>query len=496
MTYRHDTVKYKVQRKRKSKRKKISIGISCIMVIAVLIALLLFLKNLWICVETESFSFTESARELRNPNRGFYHLYTFWIKEKQENYDEMIETIYREAADAELILVKICLQDYRGGEISDTGLANIRKIFDDLESIDQQWIVRFIYDDEGKNEEYEPESVDIILRHMEQLQPILAAYSRRIFILQGLFTGNWGEMHGTRYDTTEDMKRLTEQLAAVTNSSVYLAVRTPAKWRDITQSVTPAQTILAGDPLAVRLSLFNDGLLGNSSDFGTYKIEDNEETDALGRWNREEELNFQEELCRYVPNGGEVINDNSYNDFENAVNGLAKRHITYLNKDYDQAVLDKWKKVTVAEEGCFQGMDGLTYMERHLGYRLLIVGTDLTYKKRQKCVSIEVALKNVGFAPIYKAPKMHIVFCNEEGETFLSKEVSCDIRSLTGGKEAGAVQAVYVEIPVQELEKEKYTVYFFMEDPDTGRHILLANEQEEETYGYRIGTVRRYGCFD
>ena len=151
---------------------------------------------------------------------------------------------------------------------------------------------------------------------------------------------------------------MAKQLERVTDESVYLAVRTPAQWRGIVQSDNPGEEILSGSHLAARLSLFNDGLLGNRSDYGTYKTDDSSGFDVLGRRSREEELDFQRELCRYVPNGGEVINDNPYNDFENAVKGLSERHITYLNKDYDQTVLKKWEKEKVTEDGCFNGMDG------------------------------------------------------------------------------------------------------------------------------------------
>ena len=80
---------------------------------------------------------------------------------------------------------------------------------------------------------------------------------------------------------------------------------------------------------------------------------------------------WQNLLCRYVPNGGAVIINNPLNDFENAVATLKKMHVSYLNYDYDQEVLDKWSSVIVGK-GVYQGMDGLTYIERHLGYRILI----------------------------------------------------------------------------------------------------------------------------
>ena len=455
-------------------------------------AAVLFLKSIYVRVETESFPFTESARKLSNPDRGFYHLYTFLITDEQEDYGKLIKTIVHDDADTEIMMVKICIQSYREGEISEKGLKNIKSLFDALKTLDKRIILRFVYDDEGKGEQNEPESLDIILRHMKQVESVLMEHSGQIFILQGLFTGNWGEMNGTRYGTAGDMERLAKQLERVTDESVYLAVRTPAQWRGIVQSDNPGEEILSGSHLAARLSLFNDGLLGNRSDYGTYKTDDSSGSDVLGRRSREEELDFQRELCRYVPNGGEVINDNPYNDFENAVKGLSERHITYLNKDYDQTVLKKWEKEKVTEEGCFNGMDGGTYIDRHLGYRLLIADADLEYSRKKRCVSVEVLLKNVGFAPLYEKPRINLVLYNEKKGEILSKEMSCDIRNLVGGEDAQMCQTAYAEVPAGELSKSDYTVYLSIEHQDTGRHILLANEQDEEEYGYRIGTIKRY----
>ncbi len=147
----------------------------------------------------------------------------------------------------------------------------------------------------------------------------------------------------------------------------------PSQWRGITRIKEPDRENLAKDPLAIRLGLYNDGMLGNETDYGTYG---SKETGGEGRLRREDELTFQNELCRYVPNGGEVINDNSYNDFQNAIRDLGIMHVTYLNEGHDEAVLEKWKNTKVTGGGCFHGMDGYTYIERHLGYRLLITGTE------------------------------------------------------------------------------------------------------------------------
>ena len=90
-------------------------------------------------------------------------------------------------------------------------------------------------------------------------------------------------------------------------------------------------------------------------------------------WTREDELAFQNDLCRYVPNGGEVIIDNVYNDFDNAVKDLSQMHVSYLNSDYDSTVLNKWKETIVnGTDDVWNGMSGYDYIKRHLGYRYVL----------------------------------------------------------------------------------------------------------------------------
>lgn len=458
----------------------------CMVLLFLSYRLILYIKRERL--EVENFSFTESARELRNPNRGFYHLYRFQITEEPEDYGQLVQERYQKDTDTELTLVQISLQAYREGAIGETGLENIRGLFLALGELDKQLVIRFMYDEDGESELYEPESIDIILRHMEQLGPVLREAEKDIFIIQGLFNGNWGEMNGTRYGSAEDMRRLAEKLAGVTDDSTYLSVRMPAQWRGIVGSDNPAEA-LASHILAGRLSLFNDGILGSESDYGTYLTEDFVGADEYGRWRREEELNFQRELCRTVPNGGEVINENVLNDFANSVRELSAMHVTYLNTDYDEKVLKKWRETRVTEEGCFDGMDGYTYMERHLGYRLLIHDACLKPSEDKKNVYAAVNLKNVGFAPLYKMPKIKLILYSEEEGQLPPMEMSCAIDQLVGGEEKDALQLAGVKIAVDELKRRRYEVYFFMEDPDTGRSILMANEEEEEAYGYRIGTI-------
>lgn len=439
-------------------------------------------------VKTESYIFTESSRELRNPNRGFYYIYGFQITDEEADYEVLVRDKYRKDKNTCLTMVQINLQAYRESAITEKGLANIDALFSALEGIDKQLIVRFLYDWDGENKQYEPEHLEFVLTHMQQLEEILHKYSHKIFTLQGLFIGNWGEMNGTKHFSNENIQLLAAKLADVTDESTYLAVRTPAQWRATVQ-LTDWDT---GEPafnrrLAVRLGLFNDGMLGSASDYGTYGTKSAKEAGVLGYWSREEELAFQEQLCRRVPNGGEVIVDNSYNDFDNAVKDLATMHVTYINRDYDRNVLEKWKKSVVHEKSCFDGMDGLTYLERHLGYRLLITDVVLEHNFPDKYFSVDISMKNVGFAPLYKEHQINLYLYSEVEEQLLVYDMEGDLRELAGGNEAEKSKTLHAEIPIKELLQTEYEVYFSVVDVDTGKTLSFANEQEMGRYGYLVG---------
>lgn len=437
-------------------------------------------------IRMETYRFRESARELRNPGRGFYHLYRFMITDEKVNYWQVVQEMYRDDRSTSLSLVEINLQNYRDGEVSKTGMANIGKLFQALGDLDKQLILRFVYDWDGENEKYEPETIDIILLHMEQMEDVLREASGQIFIIQGLFTGNWGEMNGTKYFGDGALFRLTERLDSVTEPSIYLAVRTPEQWRRITGLPEVSEEALKEHLLAGRVSLYNDGMLGNESDYGTYRAY---EVQGKTVSEREKELAFQEELCRFVPNGGEVINDNIYNDFDNAVKDLARMHVTYLNEGHDQMVLKKWKEAKVKEKGCFKGMDGYTYIERHLGYRLLIKKAEFHHNTFMDHIEVSVVMRNDGFAPLYSNPKAELVFYDKDQGGCLIYEMSGDLRKLPGGNETEKTLALRADIPLEDLLHVKYEVYFALIDACTGERIFLANEQDAEEYGYDIGTI-------
>jgi len=416
-------------------------------------------------------------------------MHGFHINDEETDFRQNIANRFCGDEDTKLTLIEFNLQSFRDGPISEQGLKNLEALFQALEQVDKKLIVRFLYDWNGENEQVEPEDIDVILEHMRQVGPTLQKYKDRIFVMQGLFIGNWGEMNGTKYSDSQSMQILAEELAGVTDPSTYLSVRMPMQWRIVTQIGDASEVVRGDGTLASRLGLFNDGMLGSWSDYGTYGDHTREEHGDFTYWNREPELAFQEELCKIVPIGGEVIVDNPYNDFENALQDMKRMHVTYLNEEFDRNVLDKWAEYTVTEEGCFQGMDGLSYMERHLGYRLLISEAALDYQLPEDRLSVDVTLQNLGFAPLYHDADVWIVLKEAESSNMHYYPAVCDLGVLTGGNDSGQTYTIHTELPLAGKAAGNYEIYFDIRDAASGERIFLANEQDPEACGYKVGTA-------
>jgi len=151
-------------------------------------------------------------------------------------------------------------------------------------------------------------------------------------------------------------------------------------------------------------------------------------------------------------------------------------------------VINKWKNSIVTEEGCFYGMDGFSYMERHLGYRLLIDEVDLEYDFWEDGLHIKIAMKNIGFAPLYKEPEAVLVIRQKDTGEEWRYLVEANLRTMAGGEDAEQAHYVKETIALEEFAVGTYEVFFSIKDTDSGWNIELANEQEMQEMGYKLGT--------
>lgn len=294
-------------------------------------------------VKWAEFPRADKGERIRSPFCGFYKIYRFDASERVD-YGSLSEAAEKYGIEQgqSLALAEINLKAYNDGALSGEAMENIEDVFLLFRRLNMQMIVRFLYDWDGVCVQTEPKMLETVIGHIEQLSPLLKKYAAEIYILQGLFVGNWGEMHGGKFTNQSSLFRLYSVLKACADENTYLAVRSPALWRTILKSYTPPESLR--DKELLRLGLYNDGMMASDTDYGTYgKMHKGEARALTDKLYREHEIEFQNQLCRFVPNGGEVVNPCKYNDFPEAVETLRAMGVSYLNSEYDKEVLNKWE---------------------------------------------------------------------------------------------------------------------------------------------------------
>lgn len=462
-----------------------------------------FFPHEYYTVSYQPENYAPSDRQLNNPYRGWYHIYGYALSDTQPlNMEDIQKTIAKDKN--QLVLLEINLRNYPDRGISPAGISQLDSLLLAWKDAGRQLILRFLYDWNGKARESEPKDISVIKHHMEQTAEVINRYKGCIYLMQGIYVGNCGEMNNSDYMSRENMCELANCLASVVDPSIFLSVRTPEHYRIINQTnePLPAEDAFSGT-VSARMGFFNDGMLGSESDLGTYGDSPfAPASDFTGKGTRSEEIDFQNRLCDYVPNGGEAVLDNAYNDFPNAIKDLRAMHVSYLDCGYDLAVLDKWRNSSYhaaedperadgmdnrsdSEAGCFEGMDGLSYIGAHLGYRYAIVSSRCTFDIfRNTSATLSVTMENNGFSVSYRPFTSIITILKEDGGVCDTIIADTDNRAWKSG------EAVTWDVPldIRAYGNGDYQVYYRLIDPATNRKILLANETAFTSHGYRIGS--------
>lgn len=455
-------------------------------------ALALILISRLGCDRFSAETFSESNEPLKNPYCGFYHIIGYTLSDDYIPSDSYTNTIdsYAES----LALLEINIKNYRKSEISEKGLSQLNDILAAWENSPHKTklILRFLYDIDGIALATEPDSLELVLKHMEQVSTAVNRYHKTVYIVQGAFIGNWGEMHHSKFADNNSVKILVNRLNELIVPSVYLSVRTPYLWRTVTGLYEPPEKFCpfgqAGSP-KFRLGLFNDGILGSESDLGTYGDILKIEADSPSyHGTRKEELEFQNKLCRFVPNGGEVVYNNNLSELKTAVSALGVMHISYLNADYDSRVLEKWKNSVWSGNDAFQGCDGYSYVKAHLGYRYVIKDCNIN---RAGVLSdnytIRIAVKNVGFSNALIPFETSVTLINRETGNSTVIPIDVDFRRI----ESGNTKTVSAYLPLKELQRGEYLVYFSVKVKSSGQTVLLGNKNEYTKDGYLLGRLKK-----
>ncbi len=411
----------------------------------------------------EKAEFTETTEVLNNPERGWYHIYPFFVEQKPD-----LESVsWGLHASETLVLVIINIGAYREQKLDATAMEHIREILTFFKKRSYDMILRITYDHEGNALEREPFFFKVVMEHLEQLTPVLKEFADSIFVYQGMLIGNWGEMHTSRFLGPDKLRQMWGILNNDLSKKTFLAVRRPANWRVLHPDSCGRETLKYDTT-----GLFDDAIFGSENHLGTFGTQTKENAGWDGLWCREEELEFENQLCKRVPNGGEAVCGENYADsFSTSatVEVLRKMHITYLNQAYDERILNIWKQRIWEEAGTWKGASLYDYIGAHLGYRFFVKDASMRFDKKTEELCLEVEIENSGFANIYQETELWLEQKTADGKSQVVK-LDYDIRTL----DSGTAQTITYNFSPKDCE-----FYLFAKRKADGRAIYFANALEE-----------------
>lgn len=402
----------------------------------------------------------ESTEELCNPGRGWYQIHTFETG-THRTPEEMRSSLHEKDA-LVLLLIRIPAGEEAINQEELDWICCILKTFSEA---GKDILLRFVYDLEGKGLENEPDRFAIVEGHFQQLSELMGTQQQLIFVYQGMLVGSWGEMHTSRYLSARYMRRLASIFREGTGGSIYHSVRKPVQWRQLFGQEDWERAVKH-----VKTGLFNDGILASETDLGTFGYQSREDTGWEQPWLPGEELDFEERLCRYAPQGGEVVYGEMTEkmSLEQIAGRLSRMNLSYLNRDHDQRVFEIWKKLRWEKEDVWQGTNGFDYIGRHLGYRFVV--RQAVLKPKRKEMKLQLEIENIGFARMYEEAELLLEYEDLDGNSETQK-IETDLRTWRPGERVCLSKSLI-------SGAGKY--FLSMRRCQDGRRVYFANRQGEK----------------
>ncbi len=396
----------------------------------------------------EQIDYTETLDTFDNPERGFYNpfYYNFKISGNEEPKAYKLE--------GNLLHLRLGIGAFSGKvnrnkdiELSEDMLNMLDNIFKRIKENGATAIVRFAYDNFEGDENLEP-SLDMILKHIKQICPILTENKDVISYIELGFFGPWGEMHTSDISTPANVTQALNLMLANTPEEMKIGVRQPKYYVDFAgvDRAKLNENITVKGSKEYRVGLFNDGYLGSHSDLGTFV-------------NREVEISWLENQALHTLYGGEIVSTrgNEENDKLNTAKYMSEEafrtHTTYLNSDYDKKVINAWKNETYnGDDELYKGKDGYLYIANHLGYRFVLRNSNISLNSNK--INLSLDIENVGFANLVNSKKVSVIL-ESASKKF---ELLTDLDPTTWNTKDTSKLNLTITIP-DDFEEAEYKVY-------------------------------------
>lgn len=372
--------------------------------------------------------YASSNEDIANPERGF-------MKQSSIFPDQPFEANKVRALQPSdtLVWIYFRLDNYRTRPLDQYGLNTITTTFDTARSRGLKLVIRFVYNP-GPGSTSDPSlanpdaPIDLVLQHIEQLKPLLAAHADVIAVMQAGFVGHWGEWHSSTY-LHEHRRTIVDALLNALPGERMLQLRYPRYKEIFFQGPLTAQEAFSGTDRS-RVGLHNDCFLRDDDDAGTYKSTTLQLPKYMSTYcDGKDELScwkgYVEEESQFTPVGGETCQYNPpRSECPNALQELAMFHWSFLHNGYKKEVLDSW-----TAGGCMETI------RRSLGYRLVLKEASLPQSIQPGAtLSLNVRLSNEGFAAMYNPRPLYVVLLGN-GKRFEAPVTSVDPRRWAAGRE-------------------------------------------------------------
>jgi hypothetical protein len=375
-------------------------------------------------------TYTPNDAIITNPERGFRF-------PAEINATSSFSTYY-EAMGVSLVHAYVRLDDYREDDLPQSLLDDLTIGFTNMRNSGVKVVLRFAYNF-GPYPDSEPDaSKEQILRHIEQLTPILQENADVIAWLQAGFIGAWGEWH-TSTNGLDNLNAKQEILFALLDAlpeNRSVQVRYPS---DIIE-MFPEPLTAFGDSRQARVGFHNDCFLSSETDVGTYE--------KSGEITIERDQDYLANLGRFTPTGGETCAVfPPRTDCETALKEMELLRFTEINQSYHARVVKGWQR-----QGCFEEM------QKRLGYRLVLKSASFNeVVDAGGTLELSVELENQGFASLINPRPVIAVL---DGPERIELRVSVDPRTWEPGASSFSEA---LSLPAS-LEKGTYTLALWLPD--------------------------------
>lgn len=391
----------------------------------------------------QNLDYSDSLDSFDNPERGFYRPRCMHLKQSGNTPLSPTENLVHLRVDISEFSSNAVISETDGtyGESSPISEDALKALGDTIANIKAKGhtvIIRVCYDPwyNGKSN-YEP-AQSLILSHLSQLASVYNQYADVIAYIELGMYGPWGEMHTSSCCTQENVSQAIDTLLNATDDTIKIGVRTPnyiAYWlgvdyADFDVNSDTFKNAVKNKSNAYRLGMFNDGYLGSSSDLGTFT-----------KISRQKGVEWLNEFAKYTLYGGEAVADSSgniigsYNTSSYLAEEGFKTHTSYLNIEWNDKVIAKWKEEIYNKDDEYKGQTGFLYINNHLGYRFILKGSKLPENVALgNNLNCNLSITNVGFGNIVNSKKLTIVLKNSNGDIleFPTEKINpCDFMSQT-----------------------------------------------------------------